>query len=123
MKISPSTDHNRTLVITDIEHCGDLPHDLTITVSYRATDEDPYTIDKAVLLDKYVIPAIIKAVNDQPPERLTTARLLVSHAVLMNRDYPHFDRADAFVERHNYDAEFVELAAVAKKLKIAMEGF
>ncbi len=66
-----STDHNRTVHITNIKPHGiwaklnicNLPTELTITINYKE-DGPGTTLEKAVTLDSVVIPAIIKALNE-----------------------------------------------------------
>jgi hypothetical protein len=60
-----TTDHNRTIRITDIPYnlaAGIIP-ELTITINY-ANDSLP-VIDKAITLDNIIIPTIISLINNQ----------------------------------------------------------
>ena len=57
-----STGHNRTIKITEIDQKSNLPTEITITVTYKA-NENIAVVDQAVLLDKFIIPQIVKALN------------------------------------------------------------
>lgn len=58
-----STPHNRTIRLTEIEG-GELS-ELDITINYTKVPNDDKVVYKAVTLDGVVIPALIKAINDQ----------------------------------------------------------
>ena len=60
-----TTDHNRTLRLTEIP--GDILSEMQICISYPKIQNEgnggPSTVENAVTLDKFVIPAIIDAIN------------------------------------------------------------
>jgi hypothetical protein len=49
-----------------------------------------------------------------------TAERLAEYAMLMNRHGPDSDEARAYLDGHRCDPEFVSLARVARRLKIAL---
>lgn len=61
-----TTDHNRTLRFSGLS--GDLMPELVVTLNYQKTTNDPDILYKAITLDNVVIPAILKAVNQDAPQ-------------------------------------------------------
>jgi hypothetical protein len=51
---------------------------------------------------------------------MSTRELLVEYAVLLNRHGADSPEAEAFLAAHRDDAEFVDLARVARELKAAL---
>jgi hypothetical protein len=51
---------------------------------------------------------------------MSTRELLVEYAVLLNRHGADSPEAEAFLAAHRDDAEFVDLARVARDLKTAL---
>jgi hypothetical protein len=51
---------------------------------------------------------------------MSTRELLAEHATLMNRHGADSPEVEAFVTAHRDDAEFIDLARVARELKAAL---
>ena len=53
---------------------------------------------------------------------MMTRELLAEFATLMSEYGPTSQEADSFLEEHQYDEEFRDLALLARKLKLALNA-